>query len=132
MAIRSIDILNVLAFQRQSRKNNADPKTVPIQQGDHISDGFHLDFCDGINVLIGENGVGKTSLLKMIYAATQWSFQQTDPGKTRTLLEFFSEHLKDRDAMKSMGRQDDYSCFRVSDGKHQFEYSLSQIGRAHV
>ena len=128
MAIRSIDILNVLAFQRQWRKNNADPKTNPIQQGDKISDGFHLDFCDGINVLIGGNGVGKTSLLKMIYAAAQWSFQQTDPGKTRKLLQFFSEHLKDHDAMKSMGRQDDYSYFRVSDGKHQFEYSLSHGG----
>ena len=63
MAIRSIDILNVLAFQRRWRMNNADPKIAPIQQGDHISDGFHLDFCDGINVLIGGNGVGKTSLL---------------------------------------------------------------------
>ena len=27
-----------------------------------------IDFCDGVNVLIGENGVGKTHLLKLLYA----------------------------------------------------------------
>lgn len=128
MAIRSIDILNVLAFQRQWRRNNADPKSAPLQQGDTISDGFHLDFCDGINVLIGGNGVGKTSLLKMIYAATQWSFRQTDPGKTRKFLQFFSEHLKDHDAMKTTGHQNDFNIFKVSDGTHSFEYSLSHEG----
>ena len=31
---------------------------------------FDTDFCDGINVLIGENGTGKTTLLKCFYAAT--------------------------------------------------------------
>ncbi len=128
MAIRSIDILNVLVFQRQWRENNADPRSAPIQQGDKLRDGFHLDFCDEINVLIGGNGVGKSSLLKMIYAATQWSFQQTDPGNTRKLLQFFSEHLKDHNAMKTMGHQDEYSSFRVSDGKHSFEYSLLSNG----
>ena len=27
-----------------------------------------LDFCNGVNVLIGENGTGKTHLLKWLYA----------------------------------------------------------------
>ena len=128
MAIRSIDILNVLVFQRQRRRNKADPKDVPIRQEDQIRDGFHLDFCDGINVLIGGNGAGKTSLLRMIYAAAQWSFQKTDPGKVRKLRQFFSEHLKDHEAMKTMGYQNDDSMFRVSDGKHSFEYSLDDGG----
>jgi predicted ATPase len=30
---------------------------------------FAADFCDGVNVLIGENGVGKTTLLKILYAS---------------------------------------------------------------
>ena len=42
-----------------------------IKEGDSFNDGFKLNFCDGINVLIGENGVGKTTILKMIYAAAQ-------------------------------------------------------------
>ena len=54
MAIKSIDILNVLVFRRQARKNNGDSKIGDIKQGDTISDGFRLEFCDGINVIIGE------------------------------------------------------------------------------
>lgn len=69
MAIRTISILNVMVFQRQRRKNNGDCKSGKIK--------------DGINVLIGANGVGKTTILKMIYAATQWSIERTAHGKTR-------------------------------------------------
>ena len=129
MAIQSIDVLNVLAFQRQwSRNNTSYSMHESAQQGDKIDEAFHLNFSDGINVMIGGNGVGKTSLLKMIYAATQWSFQQTDTRKVKTLLSFFSEHLKDPDAMKSQGHQEDLCMFRVSDGKHCFEYNLSHGG----
>ena len=49
MAIKSIDILNVLIFQRQWRIDNGDCKTSNINTGDTISDGFHLEFGDGIN-----------------------------------------------------------------------------------
>ena len=68
MAIKTIDILNVIVFKRHWRNNNADIKT--IKDGDYLNDGFKMNFCDGINVLIGGNGVGKTTILKMIYAAT--------------------------------------------------------------
>lgn len=33
-----------------------------------VFDNFKLDFCDGINVIIGNNGTGKTQLLKFLYA----------------------------------------------------------------
>ncbi|MDR2897300.1 MAG: AAA family ATPase [Spirochaetaceae bacterium] len=32
---------------------------------------FTVDFCDGINVFIGENGTGKTTLMKLLYGWTQ-------------------------------------------------------------
>lgn len=128
MAIKSIDINNVLVFQRQWRRNNDDTKSSPLKKGDKISDGFHLDFCDGINVIIGENGVGKTSILKMIYAATQWSIKQTELGKTKKLLNFFSNHLKDDEILKNADHKKDYCAFTVSDGEHKFEYSLSHGG----
>lgn len=38
----------------------------------------NLDFCDGINVFIGENATGKTHLLKLLYSASQSS--RTDIG----------------------------------------------------
>lgn len=128
MAIKSIHILNVMIFQRQWRKNNGDCKAGKLKKGDTISDAFHLDFCDGINVLIGENGVGKTTILKMIYAATQWSFEKTNPGKTKRLLDFFSYNLKDSEMLKNASHKEDYCYYKVSDGTHVFEDSLSHGG----
>ena len=126
MAIKTIEILNVMVFRRHLRKNNADFKT--IEEGDSFSDGFKLDFSDGINVLIGENGVGKTTILKMIYAATQWSIKQTDPGKTKNLVQFFSNSIKDCDALKNAENKEGYCYYKVSDGTHSFEDSLSHKG----
>ncbi len=74
MAIKSIKVLNVMVFQHQGRKSNKDCNT--------FHDPFQLQFCDGINIFLGENGVGKTTLLKMIYAATQWSISQVNDEKT--------------------------------------------------
>lgn len=128
MAIKSIRVLNVMVFQRQWRNNNGDSKDGKVQSGDTLGDGFKLNFCDGINVLIGENGVGKTTILKMIYAATQWSIKKTDQGKTRNFLQFFSNNLKDTDALKNAANKEDYSYYKVSDGKHTFEESFSHNG----
>lgn len=119
MAIKSIDVMNIMVFQRQFR-------TYRGREGEKIRDSFRLEFCDGINVLIGENGVGKTTLLKMIYAATQWSIEQTNQGKTRKFLQFFSNSLSDGEALKSTDRTDEPCYFRISDGEHIFEDSLSQ------
>ena len=55
--IRPIRVDNVMGFQC--------PKG--------MDDAFELSFSDGIHVLIGESGVGKTALLKMRYAAARWS-----------------------------------------------------------
>lgn len=128
MAIRSIDILNVMVFGRQWRKNNGDCKQGEIKDGDKFSNGFHLEFCSGINVLVGENGVGKTTILKMIYAATQWSNEKTDPNKTKKLTDFFSNNLKDSNKLKNADRSEDYCYYKVSYGAHTFVDSLSHNG----
>lgn len=131
MAIKSINILNIMVFQRQWRKNNDNCKKTKIKDGDIISDGFELKFCDGINVLIGANGVGKTTILKMIYAATQWSIEQTDQRKNQRLLNFFSNSLKNNEDLKNADRKKDYCYYKVSDGTHSFEDSLSHNGIFH-
>ena len=43
MAIKSMKVLNIMAFHQKE---------------------LDLQFGDGINILIGENGMGKTTLLK--------------------------------------------------------------------
>lgn len=128
MSIKSIKVLNVMAFQRQWRLNNGDCNSFRAKPGDRISDAFELQFCDSINILIGENGVGKTTILKMIYAATQWSIPKTDFGKTKRLADFFSNNLEDTDLLKNYGREKDYSYYEVSDGEHTFTNSLSHKG----
>lgn len=127
MAIKSIKILNVMAFQREWRKNNEDCNEFEAKAGDMLHEAFMLNFCDGINVIIGENGVGKTTILKMIYAATQWSIPKKDAGKTQYLIQFFSNNLSDTDLLKN--KEDaGYSYFEVSDGTHKFTNSLSHKG----
>lgn len=122
MAIKSVKVLNVMAFQRLWRKNNGTCRVPDAKAGDSFCEAFQLQFCDGINILIGENGVGKTTLLKMIYAAAQWSAPKKDAEKTQRLVQFFSSNLSDTDLLKNAGG---YSYFEVSDGTHKFTYSLS-------
>jgi predicted ATPase len=128
MSIQSIKITNVMAFQNQWRKNNGDPKDGQLTSGDRIHDAFELQFSDGINVIIGENGTGKTTLLKMIYAATQWSIEKTNAGKTDKFHKFFSNNISDSDLLKNTAHQNAYCGFEISDGEHIFRYSLSHKG----
>lgn len=80
MAIQSIRIKNVMAFGTQKIGD----KELP----------FELVFCPGINVIIGENGTGKTSLLKMIYAATQWPLSQKATNKNEHFNSYFSNDIR--------------------------------------
>lgn len=128
MPIKSIEILNVMVFQRHWREED-DVVRESGEEDRHVdNEAFRLRFSDGINVLIGENGTGKTTVLKMIYAATQWSIPKTDPGKTRKLIQYFSSTISDSDALKNGNVPDDYSYYKVSDGEHYFEESLSHKG----
>ena len=70
MVFRSIDIHNILVFQDHLRVQDNQPGG-PRRQELQEPSSFHLDLGEGINVIIGENGVGKTSLLKLLYAAAK-------------------------------------------------------------
>ena len=107
MAITSMTVKNVLGFH---------------------GEGFQLEFSDGINVMIGQNGTGKTSLLKMIYAATQWSNLQTQPEKTSRLGEFFSYQISNEKSLQSAGTQPDFSSFEVSAENERFTLDISHGG----
>lgn len=37
-----------------------------------VFDNTEIEFCAGVNVIIGANGTGKSHLLKILYALTQW------------------------------------------------------------
>lgn len=109
----------MLVFQRGWRVSD---------KQERVKDTFSLQFGDGINVLLGQNGTGKTTLLKMIYAATQWSNEQVDENKSKNLLQFFSNNLKNLDELKSASHEEELSYYKVTDGTHAFEESISHHG----
>ncbi|SHH91605.1 AAA family ATPase [Clostridium grantii] len=87
-----------------------------------------MDFSKGINVIIGENGTGKTTLLKMIYAACEWSNETTDKNKAKNIFNYFNYGKKDINLLKSYERKDDYSVLEVISENTKFELSLSNDG----
>ena len=107
MAIKSIEVSNIMIFQRKEKKD------------DKTGENFKLNFGDGINVLIGENGVGKTTLLKMIYAAAQCSCKYT----TNNLSRLFSNSFRD-DRMLS-NHKDNQCYYMVSNEKYCFKEYIS-------
>jgi AAA15 family ATPase/GTPase len=62
-----------------------------------VFDELEIDFCEGINVLLGENGTGKTHLLKVLYA-----FYQTD----------VLNHIEDNDKLLQDALE---GCFQIDD-----------------
>jgi predicted ATPase len=55
----------------------------------------HLEFCDGLNVIIGENGTGKTHLLKLGYLLTGiWQHQVK--GRNTVSKESIARHISER------------------------------------
>lgn len=38
----------------------------------HVTPGARMEFADGVNVIMGRNGTGKTNLLKLLGALTRW------------------------------------------------------------
>lgn len=128
MSIKYIEISNVMAFQSYSRKKSHENVKNILKEDAEYNNVFTLDFCDGINVLLGENGVGKTTILKMIYTATQCSFKSVDERKTKKLLHFFSANLKDNGELKNYNNKDGFSYYKISDGQHVFLDSLSHDG----
>ena len=106
MAIQWIKIQNLLAFQ---------------------NDAFSLSFCDGVNVLIGENGTGKTTLLKLLYAAMECASMEVGSGINVKFYSFFSDHLKGTGFLKHPAHRDRPCNYQISDGKETIRFDFKEI-----
>mgnify|MGYP000521768991 CR=1 FL=1 len=73
---------------------------------------FNIDFSKGINIIIGENGTGKTTLLKMLYAASEFSNQKTHPKKAKNISDYFISDPTSINALKNLERAG--GLFKVS------------------
>lgn len=93
-----------------------------------VFDELKMDFSKGINIVIGENGTGKTTLLKMIYAACEWSNETTNKDKAKNIVSYFNYGKKDINLLKSYDRKDAYSVFEATSENIKFELTLSHDG----
>ena len=124
MSVKSIEIQNVMVFHGKEQ-NPTNEKPVLKEDG-FSNSAFHMNFRDSINVIIGDNGIGKTSVMKMIYAAAQWSFMDIDNGREKKLIQFFSTDLRDVSMLMSHQHVDERSYYTVKYDVHDFTYNLLQ------
>lgn len=124
MPIKTFEAVNFLVFKRR----DMDKQRKTANAGDVIRDNFHIDFCDGINIMIGENGVGKTSILRMLYAACEWSNEKADHNKTKKIHNYFGMSKPDDTKLQNYDSTGDYAAYRVKTNQACFEWSLSHHG----
>lgn len=79
-----------------------------------------IEFCDGINVIIGANGTGKSHLMKILYAIIQ------SKPRDKTPLELFYGLFKPEDINKSQWLRNEISDaeFRLETDLQNVEFSL--------
>jgi len=67
-------------------------KRLKIEKFRNVTPGTELVFNDGFNVLLGQNGTGKTTLLSLIAAALTSSFKELKGENFSLVYELSSEH----------------------------------------
>lgn len=124
MSIKTFQAVNFLVFKHRDMKKQRES----AKGEDLIHDSFHIDFCDGINIIIGENGVGKTSILRMLYAACEWSNEKADHRKAKKIYHYFGMSKPDDAKLRNYDSADGYASYCVKTDQATFEWSLSHHG----
>ena len=102
-----------------------------------VFDKIEFDFCDGINVFIGENGTGKTHLLKIIYAICGCErLESTENKKTQDFNEKIRACFQTKDLAKlTSNHVDDITRSKntiieafIDDNKHHYQFVIKQTG----
>lgn len=82
-----------------------------------VFDKLEMDFCDGINVFIGENGTGKTHLLKVLYSTFKWKMNDpNDPTIAEKIWECF-QHVSVRGLAANSSSSKDIKIESIFNGK---------------
>ncbi len=96
---------------------NGIPLISPIGYGS-----FDETFVNGINVFIGANGTGKSTLLKCMYAACEFSNQQISPDKGKRVQDYFSSSKKQIKDINQKSEDNDFGLITVLSGDSFFEF----------
>lgn len=97
-------------------------------------DKVDIHLSEGINVLIGANGTGKTHLMKLLYGAMQLADSNAEKTMDQTLMRLFLPDSLGRLVKRSTGRgKGAFTVFR-NDGNGDIDrylrYELSSLGKS--
>ena len=126
MMIDRIALRNFLMFtgQREFYYETDSPDELEFSSGSS----FEARFIDGINVFIGANATGKSTLLKILYAACEFSNQKTSPGKARKVQDYFSSSKRSIKEINQKQDSDDFGLIQVYSGETEFHYRAWDSG----
>jgi predicted ATPase len=85
-------------------------------------DTFDVNLSEGINVFIGTNATGKTTLLKCIYGACEFSNEKTHPNKAKRLQDYFSSSKNAIREINQKHDDNDFGLIQVFCGEREFNY----------
>jgi len=88
--------------------------------------GFEENFIDGINVFIGENATGKTTLLKCIYAACECSNKKSDDSVTKDLSGYFSSSKNNIREINQKQNGEASGVVQVRSGEFEYRYDVGE------
>ena len=81
-----------------------------------VFEDINIDFCKGLNVFIGENGMGKTHIMKLLYAACWASKHDVSFSQKSTMqngcMEFYAPRTRFLYYFQMRMRQDAPRIFR--------------------
>jgi len=84
-----------------------------------------FDFVPGINVLVGENGTGKTHVMKVLYACLMHQTQNRGLGFVPTLLQVMQTDLDKQAELVRFGAADGRAEIEVGYGKRHWAQALA-------
>ena len=87
-----------------------------------VFDNLELTFSDDVNIIIGENGTGKTTLLKCLYAACESSNLTTHPSKAKRFQDYFSSSKKSIKEINQKQNLNDFGIVQVFSHGVEFHY----------
>lgn len=82
----SCDRYNELIYKNGNIEVMEMPLTKIAAENFTVFEDIKIPFCEGLNVLVGENGVGKTHIMKLAYAACQASKHDVSFSQKTTML----------------------------------------------
>lgn len=130
MTIDWLGLSNFLMFKSRNKIGLDDinisilPESAAVELISEPFDAFDEEFIRGINVFLGTNATGKTTLLKCIYAACECSNEKTTDNITKDLSGYFSASKNTiRDINKKQYRGDS-GLVQVRSGEFEYRYRV--------